>query len=327
MKLINKAGLEYYEIDGLEEMQSELLGQLAIVDEICREHGLCYWLDGGTLIGALRHGKPIPWDDDMDICVPKEDFDKLIPLIHERCKEDEKRLLFFYPEDGDRLWAEYFGSLNMLVMAAPGWLPVRLDIAPMKTFPNTPEDIEKEREMSQKLTYCSTGFKINNRQAKLNWKQKRGFRRYYYNEYANELAKRTVDLNPDQLCVNNFTRENTMQHHRYSDIFPLQDIDFNGMKVMIPAKPDEYLSYYDDWRKLPELQDRCPVNERFIRNDEKLTKKEIMRKIKKYYSRLDERVTLRGRCREMFLLGCAHGPAPVVKRILNACRRKGPIFK
>lgn len=327
MNLTKQAGVEYYRIDGLEEMQAELLGQLSIVDEVCRENGLSYWLDGGTLIGALRHGRPIPWDDDMDICVPKADFDRLMPLLHERCKHDDKRLLFFYPEDGGRLWAEYFGSLKMLVMAAPGWLPVRLDIAPMKIFPNTPEDIDKEREMSQMLTYCSTGYKINPTQPELNRKQKEDFRHYYYNEYAEELSTRIVGLKPEELCVNNFTRENTMQHHRYSDIFPLQDIEFKGLKVMIPAKPDQYLSYYDDWRQLPDLQHRCPVNERFICNNGKLDKPKAVRRIKKYYSKLDERVTLKGRIREMFLLGCAHGPGPVVKRIMNALKRKGPLFR
>ena len=327
MQLTKKDGLEYYTVEGLEEMQQQLLGQLAIVDEVCRQNGLSYWLDGGTLIGALRHGQPIPWDDDMDICVPKQDFDRLIPLLYERCQDDDQRLLFFYPEDGDRLWAEYFGSLNMLVMAAPGWLPVRLDIAPMKIFPNTAEDIRKEQEMSQKLTYCSTGFKINPSQPRLNRKQKREFRRYYYNEYADELSSRITGYKPEELCVNNFTRENTMQHHRYSDIFPLQDIEFSGFKAMIPAKPEQYLSYYDDWRQLPDLQDRCPVNECFMPNNGLLDKQHAMRKIKKYYSRLDERVSLRGRVRELFQLGCSHGPKPVIKRVINAMRRTGPIFR
>jgi lipopolysaccharide cholinephosphotransferase len=327
MKLIKKAGIEYYTINGLEEMQNQLLQQLAIVDEICRENNLSYWLDGGTLIGALRHGQPIPWDDDMDICVPKEDFDKLIPLIHERCKEDENRLLFFYPEDGNRLWAEYFGSLEMLVKAAPGWLPVRLDIAPMKTFPNTPEDIEKERKMCQMLTYCSTGFKVNQSQPTLSRKEKEDFRHYYYNEYADRLAMCSAQYKSDELCVNNFTRENTMQHHRYSDIFPLQEIEFSGLKVMIPAKPDQYLSYYDDWKTLPELQDRHPVNDGFIHNNKKLNKQSAINKIKRYYSKLDERMTWRGRLKEMVLLGLSHGPMPVIKRIKNALRRKSPIFR
>ncbi len=327
MKLTKEDNLEYYTIDGLKEMQKQLLDQLAIVDEICREKNLSYWLDGGTLIGALRHGKPIPWDDDMDICVPKEDFDQLIPLLHERCKHDKNRLLYFYPEDGDRLWAEYFGSLEILVLAAPGWLPVRLDIAPMKIFPNTPEDIAKEQEMSKKLTYCSTGFKINPSQPTLSRKQKSKFRHYYYNEYAQELAIRTIKCKPDKLCVNNFTRENTMQHHQYSDIFPLQDIKFGELNVMIPSKPEQYLSYYDDWKCLPDLQDRRPVNVSFIRNDGRLDKQHAIQIIKKYYSRLDERVTLLGRSREMFLLGLSHGPKPVVKRVINALKRKGPLFK
>jgi lipopolysaccharide cholinephosphotransferase len=327
MKLTENAGTEYYSVEGLEAMQEQLLGQLAIVDEVCRENGLSYWLDGGTLIGAMRHGGPIPWDDDMDICVPKEDWDRLMPLLHERCERDDKRLLFFYPDRSDRLWAEYFGSLEVLVMAAPGWLPVRLDIAPMKTFPNTPEDIAKERSMSRTLTYCSTGFKCDASQPTLNRKQKAAFRRHYYNEYSAELSKRCVGLKPEELCVNNFTRENTNQHHRYSNIFPLQDAEFAGLSVMIPAKPDEYLGYYDNWRRLPEVEARRPVNTRFVRNDGLLSKQQAMRKIRRYYARLDERMTWRGRLREMFLLGMAHGPGPVARRVISALNRKTPIFK
>lgn len=327
MKLVEKAGIQYYTVDGLEEMQEQLLLQLRIVDEVCREHGLRYWLDGGTLIGAMRHGQPIPWDDDMDICVPKEDWDKLIPLLHERCLSDPGRLLFFYPDRSDCLWAEYFGSLEMLVMAAPGWLPVRLDIAPMKVYPNTAEDIEKERYMSRMLTYCSTGFRCDPSLPTLDRTKKREFRQYYYNEYATELTARCEKMDAEALCVNNFTRENTNQHHLYSNIFPLQDIEFNGQSVMIPAKPEEYLGYYDDWRRLPDLEARRPVNERFIRNNGSLDKDRAKRRIERYYARLDERMTWRGRAREMMLLGYAHGPLPVARRVFRALGRKAPIFK
>ncbi|MCB1924835.1 MAG: LicD family protein [Gammaproteobacteria bacterium] len=327
MQLVQKNDIQYYTVDGLEEMQETLLRQLAIVDEVCRENGLRYWLDGGTLIGAMRHGGPIPWDDDMDICVPKDDWDRLMPLLYERCKTDEERLLFFYPDNSDRLWAEYFGSLKMLVKAAPGWLPVRLDIAPMKMYPNTQESIDKERAMSRMLTYCSTGFKYDDSQPSLSREQKAAFRKYYYNEYAADLMRQCEGLDADQLCVNNFTRENTNQHHLYSNIFPLQDMAFGDLSVMIPAKPEEYLGYYDDWRRLPDLPDRCPVNERFVRNEGVLSKQQAEKTIRRYYSRLDERVTLRGRVREMLLLGMSHGPAPVFKRVMKAWARKRPIFR
>ena len=50
------------------------------IDRVCRENGLRYSLAYGTLIGAIRHQGFIPWDDDVDIMMPREDYDRLIAL-------------------------------------------------------------------------------------------------------------------------------------------------------------------------------------------------------------------------------------------------------
>lgn len=46
--------------------------------QICKEHGLHYCVSGGTMIGAIRHGGYIPWDDDIDVTMPRNDYKKLI---------------------------------------------------------------------------------------------------------------------------------------------------------------------------------------------------------------------------------------------------------
>ena len=53
---------------------------LDVIHRICTDHGLRYSLAYGTLIGAMRHGGFIPWDDDIDLIMPREDYEKLLSL-------------------------------------------------------------------------------------------------------------------------------------------------------------------------------------------------------------------------------------------------------
>ncbi len=72
-----------YNPDGspLRRMQLRMLDILLAVDAVCRHHNLPYWLGSGTLLGAVRHGGFIPWDDDLDIEMLKPDFDKLMKVL------------------------------------------------------------------------------------------------------------------------------------------------------------------------------------------------------------------------------------------------------
>ena len=64
----------------LEEIRRIELNILIEFDHFCNEHGLKYVLDGGTLIGAIRHKGFIPWDDDIDVVMPFPDFLKFVEL-------------------------------------------------------------------------------------------------------------------------------------------------------------------------------------------------------------------------------------------------------
>ena len=62
----------------IRELQLRILETLKAVDNVCREHNLRYYIWAGTMIGAVRHKGFIPWDDDLDIAMPRPDYDRLI---------------------------------------------------------------------------------------------------------------------------------------------------------------------------------------------------------------------------------------------------------
>ena len=66
------------------EMQAKLLDMLAWFDAFCRENGLRYYALGGTLLGAVRHEGFIPWDDDVDVGMPRKDYERLARLMGSR---------------------------------------------------------------------------------------------------------------------------------------------------------------------------------------------------------------------------------------------------
>lgn len=66
------------------EIQAQLLTLLEELDGICREHDIPYYLDGGSLLGAVRHRGFLPWDDDVDIVLRREDFKRLRRILTEQ---------------------------------------------------------------------------------------------------------------------------------------------------------------------------------------------------------------------------------------------------
>lgn len=64
-----------YDIDTLHR---HILQILLSVDRVCRDHGVRYYCWAGTMLGAVRHKGFIPWDDDMDICMPRPDYDRFM---------------------------------------------------------------------------------------------------------------------------------------------------------------------------------------------------------------------------------------------------------
>lgn len=82
----------------LKSLHGVLLEILDDLHAICAENGLRYVLIGGSAIGALRSGGFIPWDDDIDIAMPRSDFEKFTAIVREKWKDKYSML---HPRDKD----------------------------------------------------------------------------------------------------------------------------------------------------------------------------------------------------------------------------------
>lgn len=67
----------------LRELQQRMLDMLLYLDSVCKKLNIEYYLDGGTCLGAVRHGGFIPWDDDMDVVVDVKDYNRLCDYLVE----------------------------------------------------------------------------------------------------------------------------------------------------------------------------------------------------------------------------------------------------
>lgn len=83
----------------LEEQKKVMLEILIKFAEFCDSNGLQYFLDAGTLLGAVRHKGYIPWDDDIDVNMPRKDFIRFCELIKEKNAVIGEHLTVDFPED------------------------------------------------------------------------------------------------------------------------------------------------------------------------------------------------------------------------------------
>ena len=100
-------------LERIKEIEMELMAE---IDRICKKHGITYFLVGGSMLGAVRHAGFIPWDDDMDIGMLRDDYDKFRKVCPEELKANlryqsfEQESTSHYIFDKVRLEDTYFNT-------------------------------------------------------------------------------------------------------------------------------------------------------------------------------------------------------------------------
>lgn len=93
----------------LRELQLKQLDMIAFIKEFCEKNKITFYLIGGGLIGAVRHGGFIPWDDDLDILLPRDDYERFCRLFQEQHPNGRFRLL---KTDGKMFTGNIFATVT-----------------------------------------------------------------------------------------------------------------------------------------------------------------------------------------------------------------------
>lgn len=136
----------------LDEIKQVELQILIEFRRICNELGLRYYLSGGTLLGAIRHKGFIPWDDDIDLAMPRSDFNKLIEFS--RSYQNDTYKFLFFSQTGTLLPYAKFVNVKTHIDAKYAEDEMQqhlwLDIMPMDGLP---EDLNEVARIYKKAEY------------------------------------------------------------------------------------------------------------------------------------------------------------------------------
>jgi lipopolysaccharide cholinephosphotransferase len=121
---------------------------LAVIEGICNKYGLQYFADWGTLLGAVRHHGFIPWDDDMDICMLRKDYDKFFAVAAQELPEEYRILDVNNRLEWNQLFARIINAESVCynddrLMKFHGCpFVVGIDIFPLDDLPEDPQEEE-----------------------------------------------------------------------------------------------------------------------------------------------------------------------------------------
>lgn len=142
----------FQKMESLNEIQRELKSILKVLTDFCDEHKLRYILFGGTLLGAVRHQNIIPWDDDIDIAMPRPDYEQLIALL-----KREKINGYSVYAPGDKNYFYPFAKFSndktklreIVVKEQYSIFGLYVDIFPFDGIPNPVESKETKKAVNE----------------------------------------------------------------------------------------------------------------------------------------------------------------------------------
>lgn len=246
--------------------------QLNILKEfirVCEENSLIYFLIGGSCLGAVRHQGFIPWDDDIDVAMPRVDYDKFITLQNKvkepyfiQTYKTDKRYIYNYAKmrDSSTTYIENYFTYHRINHGV--WIDIfpldgmsRKDNVPIKRFSKK----VRLNWFNAYLMYLPA--LLRKPQLKTLWKDiplnlvAILFLFLNVGHYRNKMIDRRVTKISynDALLVGNFFGSNPTKEAMPKEVFKEGIVmKFEGIDVKVPSDYDKYLTLlYGDYMKLP----------------------------------------------------------------------------
>jgi len=236
----------------LRDVQEANLKILREIDRVCGEMEVGYWLSFGTLLGAVRHGGYIPWDDDVDIMMLRPDYEKFIQNFAR------------YASEGYRLKEYYENEWNFTKVHPSFTTSLFVDVFPADLHFEKVPTFQGKKALRELL--CKTRLAVKEKLigSQASDAEKRKWLDGMYSDQV--LRGHAVDLS-QKPAINlsiDFPIFSAIQSYDYEDVFPLKRIDFEGDSFSCVNRPDRILTYqYGNYMVLP--SDMRPHHTEFAR--------------------------------------------------------------
>lgn len=267
------------------EWNAAIIDILKALQDICREHNLRFYCCAGTAIGAVRHHGIIPWDDDIDVIMPRPDYDRLLQLA-KTSDFGKYRIVTPYDDDAYPLFfSKIINAETTLVEERqfPCVIGLFVDIFPLDA---TGDDMEEARRLKARYT------KLLNR---LNAASSHNTFAEYMSllsdrkEWGRFAVKTLAFFRRHWLRLRLMRKMEEMSHlydyekarnvvvysgsYGYREIFPKEWLGegmafpFEDITVLLPERYDEYLRhFFGDYMQLPPVEQRIEKHNRAYLN-------------------------------------------------------------
>lgn len=253
---------DYSKIKNYDKLRNLQLVQVEIlkyVDEFCVKNQLRYSIAYGTVLGAVRHGGFIPWDDDLDICMPREDYEKFISLW----KNNDKYILQNHNTNPD--FSQSFTKIRKKNTAFVQKTDIGLDyhkgvFVDVFPFDKVPDSAIKRKIQSINVMFYNLYTRgylppksgtlvriVSQIILKLTPRKK------YLNKSNNYLSKICKYNDNTKLKYADMSTIDAMNKYYDNDIFDnMKKIKFENLYVTVMNKYEDFLKIrYGDYMKLP----------------------------------------------------------------------------